>query len=116
MAMVAAARPSSARSDLVDEELSWVRAARLLGFRALTPHSALSTVDDDNATTASMDAIKAFAKKQVEFYFCDANLPRDKFLLSEANKDADKPGEGQGCTQPPPLPIACQLLQPPQQA
>lgn len=45
----------------------------------------------------AMSDVKAFAKKQVEFYFCDANLPRDKFLIAEANKDEDKPGEGQGC-------------------
>lgn len=30
--------------------------------------------------------------KQVEFYFGDANLPRDKFLLEKAGEN------GQGCT------------------
>lgn len=41
-------------------------------------------------------AVKAFAKKQIEFYFCDSNLPKDRFLLGEANKDEDKDGEGRG--------------------
>ena len=38
------------------------------------------------------DSDQARIKKQVEFYFSDANFPRDKFLISESAKDPD------GCT------------------
>jgi len=42
------------------------------------------------------DAVKAFVRRQIEFYFGDANLPNDKFMREKANEDDEKPGEGQG--------------------
>jgi len=42
------------------------------------------------------DAVRVFVKRQVEFYFGDANLPNDKFMRAKANEDEDKPGPGQG--------------------
>lgn len=42
------------------------------------------------------DAVKAFVKRQVEFYFGNSNLPGDKFMKGKANEDPDRPGDGQG--------------------
>ena len=41
------------------------------------------------APAPTVEEIKAKALKQVEFYFSDSNLPRDKFLLKEVQKSED---------------------------
>ena len=46
----------------------------------------------------------AKATTQIEFYFCDSNLPRDKFLLAKSNADEDKAGDGMGYV---PLELLC---------
>lgn len=42
-----------------------------------------------SATVSPTDALPTLILKQVEFYFSDANLPRDKFLLAETKKNPD---------------------------
>ena len=53
----------------------------------------LQTQTSSNMTTsvavAPTDTLPALILKQVEFYFSDANLPSDKFLLAETKKNSD---------------------------
>lgn len=54
-----------------------------------TPHSEPLTTENAVNTPSSISELETKLLKQVEFYFSDANLPQDKFLLEKVKSDPE---------------------------